>query len=49
MESSPSLSENVEVSENDFTSVVLFEDRIPTELTDGVETGEEDYDVRMEG
>ena len=45
----PGSDTQVEVSENDFTSVVLFEDRIPTELTDGVETGEEDYNVRMEG
>ena len=39
----------VDAIDNDFTSVVLLEDNIPSSLVDGVSTGVEDYNVEMEG
>ena len=43
----PNSDTQVPVEDNDFTSVVLLEDNIPKELTDGVQTGTEEYDVQI--
>lgn len=44
----PNSDTQVDVEDNDFTSVVLLEDNIPKELVDNVETSNEDYNVPME-
>ena len=45
----PNSDTQVDVGDNDFTSVVLLEDNIPRDLVDDVESGQEDYNVPMEG
>lgn len=45
----PNSDTQVDAEDNDFTSVVLLEDNIPRDLVDDVESGQEDYNVPMEG